>query len=68
MWFIQTHRICLSCFFVLGGLQEETALRSKAMLHAVPLAVSMASFASLNIQKQESPRDMLQFPVILNGF
>lgn len=38
---------------------RETALRSKAMLHAVPLAVSMVSFASLNIRKQESPRDML---------
>lgn len=38
---------------------REIALRSKAMLHAVPCAVSMASFMSLNIQKQDSPRDML---------
>lgn len=47
---------------------REIALRSKAVLHAVPLAVSMASFTSLNIQKQGCPRDTLQFPVSLNSF
>lgn len=47
---------------------REIAVRSKAMLRAVRLAVSMASFTSLSIQNQGCPRDMLQFLVSFSSF